>query len=77
MDKNTDLSKVANGYVNPLTALGLMDVIRSHKATAFIQTAAFSSLSRILLRLAAQEGLQVINLVRKDDQVEALKSDQN
>ena len=27
LNKDTDLSKVANGYVNPLTALGLLEII--------------------------------------------------
>ena len=36
LDKKTDLSTVSNGYVNPLTAIALLDTIESYKATAFI-----------------------------------------
>lgn len=59
--------------VNPLTAIGLLDRARQYKAQAVIQTAAASQLGRMINRLGMDEGWRIINVVRKEEQVEILK----
>jgi NADPH:quinone reductase-like Zn-dependent oxidoreductase len=49
-------------FVNPLTAVGLLDSVR--RPGAVVQTAAGSAVGRLVIQLAAQRGLTLINLVR-------------
>lgn len=53
--------------INPLTALGLLDRIKSYKAEAVIVTGAASQLGRMMNRLFKEEGIKVINVVRRDE----------
>jgi NADPH:quinone reductase len=53
--------------INPLTALGLLDAVKSKKAQAVIQTGANSQMGRMMNRLFKEKGIQVVNIVRKDD----------
>ena len=60
--------------VNPLTAIGMLKRAREdYKAQAVIQTAAASQLGRMVVRLAQQDGIPLINIVRKEEQVKILK----
>ncbi|MCS6920011.1 MAG: zinc-binding dehydrogenase [Fimbriimonadales bacterium] len=60
--------------VNPLTAWALMDIARKDGKRAFVQTAAASALGRMLLRLSQHFGLEGIHIVRREEQVELLRS---
>lgn len=60
-------------YVNPLTALGMVETMRHDGHSAMIHTAAASNLGRMLVRLCAEESVPLINVVRTDDQVELLR----
>lgn len=60
--------------VNPLTAWALMEIARKHRASAFVQTAAASALGRMIIRLSQKFGLPGIHVVRRQEQVEALRS---
>lgn len=59
--------------VNPLTAIGLIE--RAAGSKAIIQTAAGSSLGRMIHRHAEASGLAVINIVRHGDAVTKLKAE--
>jgi len=59
--------------VNPLTALNMIDIARKGGHKAFINTAGFSQLAKQVTRFAAKEGIKVINLVRKEEQVGILR----
>lgn len=67
LDDSQDLSKAANAMINPMTAVGLCDIAKGKKATAVIQTAASSSLSKQVNRYFQKEGIKVINIVRRDE----------
>lgn len=59
--------------VNPLTAMAFLDLAKEGKHKAIVQTAAASALGQMVNRLFQKEGIQVINIVRREAQVELLK----
>lgn len=64
----------ASLIVNPLTALALMDIVKKGAHKTFIQTAGAGALGKMLARLARREGIEVLNIVRRREQVELLKT---
>lgn len=60
-------------FVNPLTALGLLDKIKKLKARAAVQTGAASQLGRMLIKLCQRDKIPLINIVRREEQVSMLK----
>lgn len=63
----------ASFFVNPFTAVGICDTARANGSKVFVHTAAASQLGQMLVKLAPSEGLEVINVVRREDQSELLK----
>lgn len=59
--------------VNPLTALAMLDLAREKKATAIVQSAAASQLGQMLVPAARLQGFELINIVRRPEQVEILR----
>ncbi|HEV8623367.1 MAG TPA: zinc-binding dehydrogenase [Acidimicrobiia bacterium] len=64
----------AAAFVNPLTALGMVETMRAEGHSALVNTAAASNLGQMLNRLCLQDGVPLVNIVRKEDQVEVLKA---
>lgn len=62
-------------FVNPLTAMAMLDIVQSGSYKAMIHTAAASSLGRMLNRLFQAEEIPLINIVRRDEQAELLKKE--
>lgn len=60
--------------VNPMTAWALVDTARRGGHPALVQTAAASALGRMVQRLCERFGLPLINIVRRDAQVELLRA---
>lgn len=60
-------------WVNPLTALAMVEVMQSEGADALVHTAAASSLGQILQRVCAKDGIALVNIVRRPEQVEMLR----
>ena len=73
LKKGVDFIQGACIVVNPLTAAALLDEAKRKGAKAVIQNAAASQLGRMLVALAAQEKIPLINIVRRPEQVELLK----
>jgi len=63
----------ASAFVNPLTALGFTETARAEGQNAIIHLAAASNLGQMLNRICLDDGLKLINIVRKPEQVEFLK----
>jgi NADPH2:quinone reductase len=63
----------ASAFVNPLTALGMVETMRSEGHKALVHTAAASNLGQMLNRICAQEGIALVNIVRSDAQVALLR----
>ena len=64
----------ASSFVNPLTALGMLETMRREGHSALVHTAAASNLGQMLVRLCNTDGVPLVNIVRKPDQGELLKS---
>ena len=69
----TTPAQAASSFVNPLTALGMVDTMRMEGHTALIHTAAASGLGQMLNKICLAEGVPLVNIVRSDAQVELLK----
>ena len=63
----------ASCFVNPLTALCFVETMRGEGHTALVHTAAASNLGQMLNRICQSEGIDLVNVVRKTEQVEILK----
>lgn len=63
----------AAAIVNPLTALCMVETLRRRGCDALVHTAAASTLGRMLLELCREEGLALVNVVRRPEQVQELK----
>ncbi len=73
LHRNISTEEGAMLFVNPATAYSLMAKAKQEGHRAGIQTAAASQLGRMLIRLAARDKFPLINIVRRDEQVELLK----
>lgn len=60
--------------INPLTAMGLLDTARRGGHAAAVHTAGASQLGRMLIAMAARDNYPLVNLVRREEQVELLQS---
>lgn len=63
----------ASCFVNPLTALGMVETMRREGHTALVHTAAASSLGQMLLRICQKDDIAQVNIVRKPEQVTLLR----
>jgi hypothetical protein len=64
----------ASCFVNPLTALGMVETMRVEGHKALVHTAAASNLGQMLVKLCNAEGIGLVNVVRKAEQVVLLNS---
>jgi hypothetical protein len=64
----------ASSFVNPLTALGMVETMRHEGHSALVHTAAASNLGQMLVKLCSKDGIPLVNIVRKPDQEELLRS---
>lgn len=64
----------AMALVNPLTAFAQVEIAREAGATAIAQTAAAGALGRMVQKFAADQGIAVLNIVRRADQADLLRS---
>ena len=72
-----DGTKPAEGascFVNPLTALGMVETMRRDGHKALVHTAAASNLGQMLNRICIKDGVGLVNIVRKPEQAQLLKS---
>ena len=72
--RGVDLEQAAMLVVNPLTALAMIETANKGKHRAIINTVAASNLGRMILRLAQHRGIPVINIVRRAEQVDVVRS---
>jgi NADPH:quinone reductase-like Zn-dependent oxidoreductase len=64
----------AASFVNPMTALGMVETMRMEGHTALVHTAAASNLGQMLNRLCIEEQIALVNIVRSPAQAELLRS---
>lgn len=63
----------AAAFANPLTALGFVETMKRDGCSALIHTAAASNLGQMLLRICLEDGIDIINIVRSEEQVRLLR----
>jgi NADPH:quinone reductase len=64
----------ASSFVNPLTALGMVETMRREGHSALVHTAAASNLGQMLNKLCIEENVGLVNVVRKPDQEDLLRA---
>jgi NADPH:quinone reductase-like Zn-dependent oxidoreductase len=70
----TSANEGASSFVNPLTALGMIETMRRDGHTGLVHTAAASNLGQMLVKLCLEEDVPLVAIVRKPEQVELLRS---
>jgi NADPH:quinone reductase len=74
MTEGTDPIDAAAAFVNPLTALGMVETMRAEGHTALVHTVGASNLGLMLNRLCLADGVGLVNIVRSPENVELLRS---
>jgi NADPH:quinone reductase len=69
----TTAAEGASWFVNPFTALGMVETMRREGHKALVHTAAASNLGQMLNRICIQDGIALVNIVRKAEQAEILR----
>jgi NADPH:quinone reductase-like Zn-dependent oxidoreductase len=62
----------ASCFVNPLTALGMVETMRREGHKALVHTAAASNLGQMLNRVCLKDGIDLVNIVRSAEQAKLL-----
>ena len=60
-------------FVNPMTALSMVETMRAEGHSALVHTAAASNLGQMLVRICKDDGVPLVNVVRKPEQAETLR----
>jgi NADPH:quinone reductase-like Zn-dependent oxidoreductase len=64
----------AASFVNPMTALGMVETMRMENHSALVHTAAASNLGQMLNRLCLERQVPLVNIVRKPEQEATLRA---
>lgn len=63
----------ASWFVNPMTALGMVETMKREGHTALVHTAAASNLGQMLNRICLADDVPLVNVVRRQEQVDLLR----
>ncbi len=63
----------ASSFVNPLTALGMVETMRREGHSGLVHTAAASNLGQMLVKICLADGVPLVNIVRKAEQEQILR----
>jgi NADPH:quinone reductase-like Zn-dependent oxidoreductase len=64
----------ASSFINPLTALGMVETMRREGHSALVHTAAASNLGQMLNKICLMDGIGLVNIVRNATQREILRA---
>ena len=73
LPEGTAAADGASCFVNPLTALGMVETLRREGHTALLHTVGASNLGQILQRICLKDGVGLVNIVRKPEQEALLR----
>jgi len=73
LNAGTTPAQAASCFVNPLTALAMTETMRLEGHRAIVHTAAASNLGQMLQRICLQDGIPLVNVVRKPEQEALLR----
>lgn len=71
---STTAEEGASSFVNPLTALGMIETMRKEGHSALVHTAAASNLGQMLVKLCREEDVPLVAIVRSSSQEETLRA---
>ena len=74
LNRNVSLEQGALALTNPLTALAIFEITKHGRHRAMVSTAAASALGGMLLRIGKRRGIPIINVVRRQEQVDLMRS---
>jgi NADPH:quinone reductase-like Zn-dependent oxidoreductase len=74
MADGTDPADAAAAFVNPLTALGMVETMRSEGHEGLVHTVGASNLGLMLNRICLDDGVGLVNIVRKPEHVDLLRT---
>ncbi len=69
-----DMDQAACFTVNPFTAYAMFDIVLQRKSTAIIQNASGGQVANFIRRMADENGIKVIDIVRKEETASMLRS---
>lgn len=69
-----DFAQASAFSINPFTAYGLVEFALKNKCRSIIQNAGGGQIAEFVRTLAAMRGMEVINIVRKEEQFNKLKA---
>ncbi|MGD0185212.1 MAG: zinc-binding dehydrogenase [Roseiarcus sp.] len=64
----------ASSFINPLTALGMVETMRREGHSALVHTAAASNLGQMLNKICIKDGIGLVNIVRTSQQEDILRT---
>ena len=73
LPSGTTAQQAASCFVNPLTALSMVEVMRREGHKALVHTAAASNLGQMLNKICQRDGVSLVNVVRSAEQANILK----
>ena len=74
LPEGTTPAEGASCFVNPLTALGMVETMKLEGHRALVHTAAASNLGQMLNRICLKDGIGLVNIVRKQEQEDILRA---
>lgn len=73
LHEGTTPEEGASCFVNPLTALGMVETMKMEGHTGLVHTAAASNLGQMLVKICKDDGIPLVNIVRRQEHVDLLK----
>ncbi|HET9690638.1 MAG TPA: zinc-binding dehydrogenase [Acidimicrobiales bacterium] len=73
LPEGTPATAAASSFVNPMTVLGMLGTMRAEGHPALVHTAAASNLGQMLVRVCQEDGVGLVNVVRRPEQVALLR----
>ena len=75
LPNDADFADGASAFVNPLTALAMVETMRAEGHTGLVHTAAASNLGRMLNRVCLADGVPLVSIVRSPAQAAILREE--
>lgn len=73
LEDGTSPAQAASCFVNPLTALGMVETMKMEGHSGLVHTAAASNLGQMLNKICLADGVPLVNIVRKQEQEDLLR----
>jgi NADPH2:quinone reductase len=74
LPEGTTPAEGASCFINPLTALGMVETMRREGHQALVHTAAASNLGQMLNKICLADGVGLVNIVRSQEQEHTLRA---